>query len=118
LRTADGVLWLVALPASGAPMDVVPCRRDHPLGSVSCTLLSLSRRAPGGRAAWLAGHGLRLMGLTPLMPWLTCLITVRNQRILNTWDQREQDNARRAAASQPPRTRKRRRHLADTTTPP
>jgi hypothetical protein len=51
----------------------------------------------------------RLMGLTPLYLWLTCLLTVRNQRILAAWTARQADNARRAAAGLPPRTRRRRR---------
>ncbi len=51
----------------------------------------------------------RLMGLTPLTLWITCLLTVRNQRILDAYNTRQQDNARRAAAGLPPRTRKRRR---------
>ncbi|HEV2256626.1 MAG TPA: hypothetical protein VGS06_26085 [Streptosporangiaceae bacterium] len=51
----------------------------------------------------------RLMGLTPIMLWLTCLLTVRNQRILTAWNARQADDARRAAAGLPPRTRRRRR---------
>jgi hypothetical protein len=51
----------------------------------------------------------RLMGLTPLMLWLACLLAVRNQRILTAWTARQEDNARRAAAGLPPRTRRRRR---------
>jgi hypothetical protein len=51
----------------------------------------------------------RLMGLTPLMLWLACLLTIRNQRILTTWTARQDDTARRAAAGLPPRTRRRRR---------
>jgi hypothetical protein len=51
----------------------------------------------------------RLMGLTPLMLWLACLLIIRNQRILIAWDARQDDNARRAAAGLPPRTRRRRR---------
>jgi hypothetical protein len=51
----------------------------------------------------------RLTGLTPLALWLACLFTVRNQRILNTWDIRQADTNRRAAAGLPPKTRKRRR---------
>jgi hypothetical protein len=51
----------------------------------------------------------RLMGLAPLMLWLTCLLAVRNQRILTAWDARQADGARRAAAGQPPKTRRRRR---------
>jgi hypothetical protein len=51
----------------------------------------------------------RLMGLTPVMLWLACLLAVRNQRILTAWNTRQNDNARRAAAGLPPKTRKRRR---------
>ena len=51
----------------------------------------------------------RLMGLTPLMLWLACLLAVRNQRILTAWDARQADDARRAAAGLPPKTRRRRR---------
>jgi hypothetical protein len=51
----------------------------------------------------------RLMGLTPLYPWLACLLTVRNQRILGAWNARQKQNAQRAAAGLPPKTRKRRR---------
>jgi hypothetical protein len=55
-------------------------------------------------------HGwTRLMGLTPITLWLTCLLAVRNQRILTAWDARQADNARRAAAGLPPKTRRRRR---------
>jgi hypothetical protein len=56
----------------------------------------------------------RLTGLTPLMLWIACLLAVRNQRILNAYQARQNDNARRAAADPPPRTRKQRRtSLAD-----
>jgi hypothetical protein len=51
----------------------------------------------------------RLMGLTPLMLWLTCLLAVRNQRILTAWNARQADDARRAAAGLPPKSRRRRR---------
>jgi len=51
----------------------------------------------------------QLMGLTPVMLWLTRLLAVRNQRILTAWDARQADDARRAAAGLPPRTRRRRR---------
>src|SRR5215471_11944676 len=37
----------------------------------------------------------RLMGLAPLMLWLACLLTVRNQRILTAWDARQAETARR-----------------------
>jgi hypothetical protein len=51
----------------------------------------------------------RLTGLTPIALWLACLLVVRNQRILASYDARQADDARRAAAGLPPRTRKRRR---------
>jgi hypothetical protein len=51
---------------------------------------------------------------------LTCLLVVRNQRILAAWDSRQKENQRRAAAGLPPRTRKRRRKTltAPATGPP
>jgi hypothetical protein len=49
------------------------------------------------------------MGLAPLTLWIACMLAVRNQRILDAYNARQQDNARRAAAGLPPRTRKRRR---------
>ena len=55
---------------------------------------------------------IRLMGITPLMLSLTCLMVARNQRTLTAWQARQQDDARRAAGRQPPRTRKPRRELA------
>jgi len=51
----------------------------------------------------------RLMGLTPLMLAITCLLVVRNQRILAAWDARQEENQRRAAKGLPPKTRRRRR---------
>ena len=64
----------------------------------------------------------RLMGLAPLMLWLTCLLAVRNQRILTAFDARQADAARRAAAGLPPKARRRRRttraSLAATAAPP
>jgi hypothetical protein len=51
----------------------------------------------------------RLLGLAPLMLWTCCLLTIRNQRILTTWNNRQADNTRRAAAGLPPATRKKRR---------
>jgi hypothetical protein len=56
----------------------------------------------------------RLMGLTPLMLFTTTLLIVRNQRILDAWDARQQDSTRRAARGQPPKTRKRRRKTLTT----
>jgi len=61
----------------------------------------------------------RLMGLTPLMLFTTCLLVVRNQRIRQAWNARQEENERRAAAGLPPRTRKRRRKaLASLAAPP
>jgi hypothetical protein len=51
----------------------------------------------------------RLMGLAPLTLCITCLLIVRNQRILTAWNTRQEENQRRAAAGLPPRTRRRRR---------
>jgi hypothetical protein len=60
-----------------------------------------------------------LMGLAPLTLFTTTLLIVRNQRILNAWNARQEDNARRAAAGLPPKTRRRRRKtLASLTTAP
>jgi hypothetical protein len=63
-----------------------------------------------------------LMGLTPVMLWLACLLAVRNQRILTAWNARQAHDARRAAAGLPPRTPRRRRKtrasLAATAAPP
>jgi hypothetical protein len=51
----------------------------------------------------------RLMGRTPLMLFTTVLLIVRNQRILDAWNARQEETQRRAAAGLPPKTRKRRR---------
>jgi hypothetical protein len=55
---------------------------------------------------------IRVMGITPLMLSLTCLVVVRNQRTLTAWQARQHDDTRRAAGQLPPRTRKPRRELA------
>ena len=61
----------------------------------------------------------RLMGLTPLMLFVTTLLIVRNQRILAAWNTRQEETQRRAAKGLPPKTRKRRRTtLADLATGP
>jgi hypothetical protein len=64
----------------------------------------------------------RLMGPAPLMLFTACLLIVRNQRILQAWNARQDDNARRAAKGLPPKTRHRRRNtlavLAAATRPP
>jgi len=51
----------------------------------------------------------RLMGPAPLTLFVTTLLIVRNQRILNAWNTRQEQNQRRAAAGLPPKTRNRRR---------
>jgi len=59
--------------------------------------------------ATIARGWCRITGLAPLTLWIACLLAVRNQRILDPYNARQQDNARRAAAGLPPHTRKRRR---------
>jgi hypothetical protein len=54
-------------------------------------------------------RGCRLMGLTPLMLFITAVLAVRNQRILAAWDARQEEDTRRAARGLPPKTRRRRR---------
>jgi hypothetical protein len=56
----------------------------------------------------------RLMGLTPLMLFVTTLLVVRNQRTLAAWNARQEENARRAASGLPPKTRRRRRKTLTT----
>ncbi len=56
----------------------------------------------------------RLMGLAPLMLFTTVLLVVRNQRTLQAWNARQQENARRAASGLPPKTRRRRRRATIT----
>ena len=51
----------------------------------------------------------RLMGLTAITLFLTCAIVARNQRIVDAFETRLDDNARRAATGRPPATRRRRR---------
>ena len=53
----------------------------------------------------------RLMGLAPLTLFTATLLVVRNQRILNAWNTRQEENQRRAANDLPPRTRRRRRKI-------
>jgi hypothetical protein len=64
----------------------------------------------------------RLMGLAPLMLFVTTLLIVRNQRILHAWNTRQEDDERRAAKGLPRKTRRRRRKtlttLAAATRPP
>jgi hypothetical protein len=45
------------------------------------------------------------------MLFTATLLVVRNQRILNAWNTRQEENQRRAANGLPPRTRRRRRKI-------
>ncbi len=61
----------------------------------------------------------RLMGLAPPMLAVTCLLAIRNQRILTAWNARQEENAPPGDRRAPPETRKRRRKtLASRTAPP
>jgi hypothetical protein len=51
----------------------------------------------------------RLMGLVPMTLMLSCLIVVRNQRVLASFAARQAENERRAAQGLAPKTRRRRR---------
>lgn len=56
----------------------------------------------------------RLMGLSAITLMLTCAMVVRNARIVDAFEARQADDARRTAAGQAPRTRRRRRRtMAD-----
>jgi hypothetical protein len=48
----------------------------------------------------------RLTGLTPLTLFTAVLLAVRNQRIHAAWNERQEEDARRAAKGQPPKTRR------------
>src|SRR5690349_4051389 len=58
----------------------------------------------------------RLMGLAPLMLFITTLLIVRNQRIITAWEARQQESERLAARGLPPKTRRRRRKTLATLT--
>lgn len=61
----------------------------------------------------------RLTGLTPLALFTSCLLIVRNQRILTNWHDHQNRDTRRAAAGLPPKTRRHRRTtLTSLATPP
>jgi hypothetical protein len=51
----------------------------------------------------------RMMGLAPLLFFLAPLLAVRNLRVLDAFEARQAEGARRAAAGLPPKTRRRRR---------
>jgi hypothetical protein len=51
----------------------------------------------------------RLTGLTAITLFMACAYIVRNQRVVQAFNARQADDARRAAKGQPPKTRRRRR---------
>lgn len=51
----------------------------------------------------------RLMGLPAITLFLACLFVTRNQRIVDAFETRRKDDAKRIADGRPPRTRRRRR---------
>jgi hypothetical protein len=55
----------------------------------------------------------RVMGLTAVSLLLACAIVVRNQRILDAFEERQADDVRRAAAGLEPRSRRRKRRGID-----
>jgi hypothetical protein len=56
----------------------------------------------------------RVMGLAPLLIFLTCCLAARNLRVTGAFEARQAQTARRAAAGLPPKQRRRRRRtLAD-----
>ena len=51
----------------------------------------------------------RMTGLAPLFVFVTCCLVVRNLRVLDAFEARQAEDARRAAAGLPPKRRRRRR---------
>ncbi|MGO9909996.1 MAG: hypothetical protein ACLPQS_02365, partial [Acidimicrobiales bacterium] len=51
----------------------------------------------------------RLMGLTPIMLFLACVVVVRNDRITRAFEEHEVDALARQMSGRPPRSRRRRR---------
>ena len=51
----------------------------------------------------------RVLGLTPITLFVVCAFVVRNQRIIESFEQHQQEDERRAARGLAPRTRRRRR---------
>jgi hypothetical protein len=61
----------------------------------------------------------RVMGVTAITLFVTCLFVVRNDRVLRAFETRQAEDQRRSVAGLPPRTRRRRRRtLADLMSPP
>jgi hypothetical protein len=92
-------------------------RQKHPYPS-QAHRVSYGRRAAAERANAtikdpasndVAPGWCRLLGLVSMTLMLSCLIVVRNQRVLASFAARQADNERRAAQGLAPRTRRRRR---------
>jgi hypothetical protein len=92
-------------------------RQKHPYPS-EAHRLSYGRRSAAERANAtikdpasndIAPGWCRLMGLVPMTMMLSCLIVVRNQRVLASFAARHAENERRAAQGLAPKTRRRRR---------
>ena len=64
----------------------------------------------------------RVMGLSAISVMLACAVVVRNLRVVDAFEARQHDNARRAEAGLAPKVRRRRRRtigdLVDTAAPP
>jgi hypothetical protein len=92
-------------------------RQKHPYPS-RAHRLSYGRRSGAERANStikdpasndVAPGWCRVMGLVPMTLMLSCLMVVRNQRVLASFAARQADNKRRLVQGLPPRTRRRRR---------
>jgi hypothetical protein len=92
-------------------------RQKHPYPS-RAHRLSYGRRSAAERANStikdpasndVAPGWCRLMGLVPMTLMLACVLVVRNQRVLDSFEARQADNERRLAQGLAPRTRRRRR---------
>jgi hypothetical protein len=100
-----------------APSVNAKTRQKHPY-PIQAHRLSYGRRSAAERANStikdpasndVARGWCRLMGLVSMTLMLGCLIVVRNERVLASFDARQADDERRAARGLAPRTRRRRR---------
>jgi hypothetical protein len=97
-------------------------RQKHPYPSAAHRL-SYGRRSAAERANStikdpssndISRGWCRLMGLVPMTLMLACVLVVRNQRVLDSFEARQADDERRAAQGLAPKTRRRRREtIAD-----
>jgi hypothetical protein len=92
-------------------------RQKHPYPS-QAHRLSYGRRSAAERANStikdpasndIARGWCRLMGLVPMTLMLACVLVVRNQRVLDSFEARTAEDQRRAAQGLAPKTRRRRR---------